>query len=172
MNVSGKAIGAGGQGFSAEFRIEGLDETLAALRSLDRDVYAGLVRGMKTIGELIAADADAGAPLDAKGGYGSRMTMRGNRVGVKVFAKAGSVAGRNAAIFEFAGTRMQSRMGGPITAQGAAMVRWLDGFDKPGRFLWGAWDKNKGRAEMQIRALMAEAERVCQERLRAAGEAF
>ena len=67
---------------------------------------------------------------------------------------------------------MQSRMGGPITPQGAAMVRWLDGFNKPGRFLWGAWDKNKGRAEMQIRALMAEAERVCQERLRAAGEAF
>lgn len=172
MNVSGKAIGAGGTGFSAEFRIDGLEETLAALRFLDRDVYAGLIRGMKTIGNLIAQEADAGAPPDAKGGYVTRMTVRGDKVGVKVAARAGSLAGRNAAIFEFAGTRMQARLGGPITGQGAAMVRWLDGFGKPGRFLWGAWDANKDRAELQIRNLMAEAERICQGRLSAAGEGF
>ena len=172
MNVSGKVVGGGGTGFSAEIRIDGLEETLAALRMLDRDVYAGLIRGLKTVGDLLVVDADAGAPLDAKGGYGARMSVRGKKVGVKVFAKAGSVAGKNAAIFEFAGTRMESRSGGPITSQGAAMVRWLNGYGKPGRFLWGAWDKNKDRAENQIRVLMAQAEKLCQDRLSAAGEAF
>jgi hypothetical protein len=170
--ISGKTIGGGGTGFSAEFRIEGLEETLAALRALDRDIYAGLIRGLKTVGDLLVVDADAAAPPQAKGGYGARVTVRGKKVGVKVFARAGSDAGRAAAIFEFAGTRMQSRLGGPITAQGAAMVRWLDGFGKPGRFLWASWDKSKDRAEAQIRVMMAQAERICQERLTAAGEAF
>lgn len=171
MNIGTKAT-AGEKGFSAEFRIEGLEETLAALRALDRDIYAGLVRGMKTIGNLVADAADASAPPEAKGGYVTRMSLRGKKVGVKVAARAGCQAGRNAAIFEFAGTRMQSRLGGPMTPQGAAMVRWLDGFGKPGRFLWHAWDQNKDRAELQIRNLMGEAERLCQERLNAAGEAF
>jgi hypothetical protein len=172
VRVSGKVVGAGETGFSAEIRIDGLEETLAALRMLDRDIYAGLVRGLKTVGDLLVVDADAAAPPDAKGGYGARMTVRGKKVGVKVFAKAGSQAGRNAAIFEFAGTRGQSRLGGPITGQGAAMVRWLDGYGKPGRFLWGAWDRNKERAENQIRVMMAQAEKLCQDRLAAAGEAF
>jgi hypothetical protein len=171
VNIGTKAT-AGERGFSAEFRIEGLEETLAALRALDRDVYAGLIRGMKTIGNLVAQAADDAAPPSAKGGYVTRMSLRGKKVGVKVAARAGSVAGRNAAIFEFAGTRMQSKAGGPITGQGAAMVRWLDGYGKPGRFLWHSWDENKDRAELQIRNLMAEAERICQDRLNAAGEAF
>jgi hypothetical protein len=170
--ISGKVIGAGTTGFSAEFRIEGLEETLAALCALDRDIYAGLIRALKTVGDLLAADADAAAPLGAKGGYFTRMSVRGQKVGVKVGARAGSVAGRNAAIFEFAGTRMQSRLGGPITGQGAAMVSWLDGFGKPGRFLWASWDKSKDRAEVQIRTMMSQAERICRERLNAAGEAF
>ena len=67
---------------------------------------------------------------------------------------------------------MQSRLGGPITGQGAAMVRWLDGYGKPGRFLWGSWDHTKMRAEAAVKGAMAEAERVVQERLNAVGEAF
>jgi hypothetical protein len=168
--VSGKVVGAGGTGFSAEVRIEGLEETVAALRALAPEVQRGFLRSLKTVGDALKADADAAAPAHAKGGYVVKLKQRGKQVGVKVAARAGSTAGRNAAIFEFAGARGLSKTGGPITGQGAAMVRWLDGYGRPGRFLWGSWDRHKAEAEAAVRGAMAEAERIIQEKLAAAGE--
>ena len=105
--ISNKAL-AGGTGFSAEFRIDGLEETLAALRMLDRDVYAGLVRGLRP---LVSARRRRRRRRSARrqGRLLHAHDHARQERGVKVGARAGSVAGRNAAIFEFAGTRGQSR---------------------------------------------------------------
>jgi hypothetical protein len=170
--ISSKVVGVGRGGFSAELRVDGLEETMAALRALAPEVDKGFKRKFRLIGTRLAGEAEGMSPVNAHGGYGSRLTIRGKRVGLKIFAKAGSPAGKNAAIFEFAGTRMQSKDGGPITGQGAAMVRWLDGYAKPGRFLWYAWDSNREVVRSEIADAMLEVERVVQEKLDAAGETY
>ena len=76
----------------------------------------------------------------------------------------------NAAVFEFAGTRMMAKGGkGPITPQGAAMVTWLNGFARPGRFLWGAWDAQAPVFEGELKSSMATAEKELQAKLNESG---
>lgn len=163
-----KVVGAGGKGYSAEIRITGLEETIAALRSLAPDVLKRLNREMRGIGRLIASDAARSAPPGHTLIYRVRMRQRGKKAGMSVMA-----VDRDTAIFEFAGTKMRNRAGnGPPTPQGLAMINWLNGFGSPGRFLWDSWDRNKDRIEASIRESMAGAERELQERLNAAGEVF
>ena len=165
--VSGQVTGAGGKGFSAEIRIDGLEETLAALRALAPDVEKRMQRTIKEAAQNVASAASGTGPPGHPMSYRIQSSRRGKNVGMKIRA-----ADAESAIFEFAGTKMLSRTGGPITPQGAAMVRWLDGFGKPGRFLWQAWDDHKDAFEAVLKDQMAEAERVVQERLTAAGETF
>jgi hypothetical protein len=170
VNTSGKAIGAGGKGFSAEIRVEGLEQTIAALRSLEPDV---LKRMNKTLKDAARGITSGAASSFASTGHGPgryvvRQTSRGKKTGIRIMA-----GGKEEAIFEFAGTKMSNKSGkGPITAQGAAMVRWLDGFGKPGRFLWAEFDQRRDVFEAELKSAMADAERELQASLNAAGEVF
>jgi hypothetical protein len=166
-SYSGKATGAKGKGFSAEIRVEGLEATIAALRALAPDVLKRLQKEIKNSVRHVAAAAATRGPSGHPLKYAVRSSMRGKKTGMRVIA-----ADRDTSIFEFAGTKGLSRSGGPITPQGAAMVRWLDGFGKPGRFLWGAWDESKDDVEADIKRAMGEAEHELQDHLNAAGETF
>ncbi len=165
--MSGKATGDNGRGYSAEIQINGLGDTVAALRSLAPDVLKRLRRRLKSLVSKIGSEAGGFGPPGHQLSYVVRESTRGKRVGMKL-----SAANAETAIFENAGTRMRSKSGGEITPQGAAMVRWLDAFGRPGRFMWEAWDRNKAETEAEIRAEMAAAERELQARLNAAGEVF
>lgn len=166
-SYSSKATGKSGKGFSSEIRVEGLEETIAALRALEPDV---LKRTQATIRKAvmdIGVAASSRGPSGHKLSYRVRTSARGKRAGMSIRA-----LDRDTAIFEFAGSKGLSRSGGPITPQGAAMVRWLDGFGQPGRFLWQAWDEHKDAFEAELKRAMGEAERELQAHLNAAGEVF
>lgn len=168
-SYSGKVTGSGGKGFSAELRVSGLDETIAALRALEPLLLKEMQAEMKRAAGKVASGASRSF---ARTGHGSgeykvRSSARGKRTGMRVTA-----AGKEEAIFELAGTKMRSRSGGPITPQGAAMVRWLDGFGKPGRFLWDTWNEQKTVFERDLKAAIDGAEHELQARLDAAGERY
>lgn len=165
-STSGK-VTAGRKGFSAEIRIEGLEDTIAALRALEPDVLKRLNRTLRTAANKVASEAAGAGVSGHKMSYRVTNRQRGKKAGMSIIA-----ADRDTAIFEFAGSLMRSRDGGPITPQGAGMVRWLDEFGKPGRFLWAAWDSQKVRFEADVSSAMAEAERELQAHLNAAGEGF
>lgn len=165
--ISGKVTGAGGSGFSSEIRIEGLEQTIAALRAIEPEALKVLQKEITEALNKVKAAASGSAPPPATGQYVIRRSLRGRRAGARLMA-----AEKWTAVFEFAGTRMRSRTGGPITPQGAAMVRWLDGFGKPGRFLWAAWDANKVAFEAELKAAFDKAEATLQRKLNAAGEVF
>lgn len=165
--VSGKVTGAGGKGFSAEIRIEGYEETIAALRSLEPDVQKRMLREIKAQVEAVGAAASGSGPSGHSLMYKVRTRRGGKKAGMSLVA-----VDRDTAIFEFAGTKNLSRTGGPITPQGAAMVKWLDGFGKPGRFMWAAWDARKESFEAEITRQMKAAEELVQSKLSAAGEVF
>jgi len=165
--MSGKVIGAKGRGLSAEISIDGLEATLGALRGLEPDVLKRLQAELRAAVRSVGVAATAAGPPGHTLTYTVRSSQRGKRAGMKIIA-----ADRDTAIFEFAGTKGLSRIGGPITPQGAAMVKWLDGFGKPGRFLWGAWDKEKDVVDAHVRGAMASAEHELQAHLNAAGETF
>lgn len=164
--ISSKVSGSGRTGFSAELRIDGLEETIAALKALEPEVLKAM---QKEIREAVTDVARKASTSFARTGHGAgdyrvRSQSRGKRTGMSVKA-----AGKEEAIFELAGTKGRSRTRGPITPQGAAMVRWLDRFAKPGRFLWSAFDAQKGELAIQVEKSIREAEHVIQRRLDAAG---
>jgi hypothetical protein len=167
-NYSGKATGAGGRGFSAEIRVEGLAETIAALRLVEPEALKVLKSTMRKAGLRVAANAHGRfAATGHPGGVykvEQKLSSR-TKPGLRVFA-----TDYNAAVFEFAGTRMAAKGGkGPITPQGAAMVAWLQHFAKPGRFLWGAWDAQAPVFEAELKSAMATAEQGLQAKLDAVG---
>ena len=167
-SYSGKATGTGGRGFSAEIRVEGLEQTIAVMRSIAPEALKVLTSTMRKAGSRVAASAHGrfAATGHPGGSYIVRQSLLSrSRPGMRVIA-----TDYNAAVFEFAGTRMMAKGGsGPITPQGAAMVAWLQGFAKPGRFLWGAWDAQKGVFEAELKSDMATAEKVLQAKLDASG---
>lgn len=166
-STSGKVTGAGGRGFSAEIRIEGLEDTIGALRALEPDVLKALRSEIKEAIRDVGREASSAGPPGHSLKYYVRDSIRGKRVGARLGADD-----RDTSIFEFAGTRMRSRAGGPITPQGAAMVRWLEGFGSPGRFMWAAWDRRRSVFEAELKAAIGRAERTLQDRLDRAGEVF
>lgn len=166
-SYGGKATGAKGKGFSAEIRVDGLEETIAALRALEPDVLKRMQKTIRAAAAVVARAAGVGGPAGHSRKYRMRQTSRGKRAGMRIMA-----ADKETAIFEFAGTKGLSRSGGPITPQGAAMVKWLDGFGKPGRFLWQAWDEHKDAFEAELKSAMGEAEHALQVHLDAAGESY
>jgi hypothetical protein len=169
-SYSGKVSSSSGRGLSPEIRVEGLEETLAALRALEPDLLKRMNKRIRAALTKVGARADARLPRGKKAGrrYTIRTSSRGKRTGMRLVA-----TDKYAAMFEFAGTKGLSRTGGPITAQGAAMVKWLDrDFGKPGRFLWDAWDKDKAGFEREMRTAIDEAEHELQRHLDAAGEAY
>ena len=155
-SYSGKVSG-GGRGFSSEIRVTGIEDTVAALRRLEPDVLRAMQREIREALTKVKAAAAGSAPAPALGTYVIRSSMRGKKAGMRLMA-----GDKYTAIFEF----------GPITPQGAAMVRWLDGFGAPGRFLWAAWDARKGEFEAELKAAIGKAERELQSALGRAGEAF
>lgn len=168
-SYSGKVVGgkSGKHGFSAEIRVDGLEETIAALRALEPDVFKRMNKVIRQAVVSVGAAASSRGPSGHPLSYRVRTSSRGKRVGMSIRA-----ADKETAIFEFAGTKGRSRSGGPITPQGAQMVRWLDGFGKPGRFMWAAWDEKKDAFEAELKRAMGEAERELQAHLTAAGEVF
>ena len=166
-DFGGKVTGGGGRGFSSEIRVTGIEDTIAALRKLEPDVLKAMQKEIRQALSKVKAAAAGSPPPPALGSYVIRASARGKKTGMRLIA-----TDKYSAIFEFAGTRMRSRDGGPITPQGAAMVRWLDGFGKPGRFLWAAWDAHKGEFEAELKAAIAKAEAELHASLDRAGEAF
>ena len=167
-SYSGKVTGTGGGGFSSEIRVEGLEATIAALRSLEPDVLKTMQREIRAALTKVRGAAAGSPPAPALGQYAIRSSARGKRVGMRLAA-----VDKYSAVFEFAGTRNMDAAGtGPITPQGAAMVRWLDGFGRPGRFLWGAWDANRAGFEADMKAAIERAEAALQASLGRAGEVF
>jgi len=164
---SGKVTGAGGKGFSAEIRVEGLEQTIAALRALEPEALKRMNKTIRASLTKVKSSASASGPSGHPMSYRIRASSRGKRTGMSLRA-----ADKETSIFEFAGSRMRSRSGGPITPQGAAMVKWLDGFGKPGRFMWDAWDKHKTAFESDLKGAIAEAEHAVQAKLDAAGEGW
>ena len=163
MTVSGKSH----RGPSSEIRLEGLEETLAALRALEPDVLKRLQKTIRGSLDKVKRAASGSGPSGHPMRYTTRTSTRGKRAGMRLVARD-----KETAIFEFAGAKGLSRSGGAITPQGAAMVKWLEGFGKPGRFLWQAWDQHKDVFERELKAAMADAEHELQAHLDAAGEAF
>lgn len=151
----------------SEIRIEGLEDTLAALRALEPDVLKRMQKTIRAALAKVKSGASSGAPPGHPMSYSIRTSSRGKRTGMRLVA-----ADAETAIFEFAGSKGLSRSGGAITPQGAAMVRWLDGFGKPGRFMWQAWDEHKDAFERERKAAMTDAEHDLQAHLNAAGEVF
>lgn len=162
---SDKVSGAGGRGFSAEIRIEGLEQTLGVLRAIEPEVLKRLQAQIKESAEKVTKGAAMEFAMTGHGmgTYKMRNTTRGKKTGLRIFAK-----GKDEAIFEFAGTR-----GGPYTPQGAGLVDWLSRrFGKPGRFLWNEWDRQKAEFERDLRSAMDEAEAHIQSHLNAIGETY
>jgi len=165
---SSKITTSEGRGLSSEIRVEGLDSTLAALRAFQPDVLKAMNERIRAALTRVMRRADSSGPEQVKGGYVIRSSSRGKRAGMRIVAQS-----RDAAIFEFAGTRGLSRMGGPITPQGAAMVRWLDrDFGKPGRILWAAWDREEAATLREVKDAIHDAERQLQRHLDATGVGY
>ena len=164
---SGKVTGASGKGFSADIRVEGLEQTIAALRALEPEALKRMNKTIRASLTKVKSAASASGPPGHRMSYRIRASSRGKRTGMSLRA-----ADKETSIFEFAGTKGRSRSGGPITPQGAAMVKWLDGFGKPGRFMWDAWDKHKSVFERDLKAAIGEAEHAVQAKLDAAGERY
>lgn len=165
--MSGKLTSAGGRGLSAEIRLDGLEETFGVLRAVEPEAQKELGKEFRAIAAPVAAGASAAAPPGHTLKYRTQITWRGRKAGMRIRA-----ADRDTAIFEFAGTVGQSRSGGEITPQGAAMVAWLNTFGSPGRFLWASWDQRKADIEAQIRAAMARVEKRLQSRLDGLGVSY
>ena|GEM_PF-1412886 len=166
-SYSGKVTGASGQGFSAEVRVEGLEQTIAALRALEPEALKRMNKTIRASLTKVKNAASASGPPGHRMSYRIRASSRGKRVGMRLMA-----ADKETSIFEFAGAKGRSRSGGPITPQGAAMVKWLDGFGKPGRFMWQAWDEHKAAFERDLKGAIGDAEHVIQAKLDAAGEGW
>ena len=155
----------------AEVQITGLEETLRALKAFEPDVFKRTTKTIRVSLTKVKTVADfhlrmAGHRSGAN--YSVRMRNSGRRTGGRVLAVS-----KDASIFEFAGSKGRSKTGGPITPQGAAMVRWLErDFGKPGRFLWDSWDLQKVALDKELRATVADSEHELQQRLDAAGERY
>ncbi len=158
-SVSAQANGA----WEVRLQIDGVTNTVRALRNLAPDLSKCLRSQLRVAGNRIAMFADASLSSlpgvhgdDVSGAYKVRERTKRGKFQVSVYA-----AKRDAAIFEFAG---KVNAGGK-TPQGAAMIRWLDGTAKPGRFLWHAWDEIGGEVQAAMLADVRAAEAELQARL-------
>lgn len=157
-----------GRGFSAEVRIEGLEETVAALRAFEPDALKAMQKEIREEAWKVARLATSRfSRTGHSGSYAVRSSYRGKRTGMSIRA-----VDKETSIFEFAGTKGRSRTGGPITPQGMAMIRWLYTFGRPGRFLWGAYDATKDEFNAQLKRSIDKAERELQRHLDSVGEAY
>ena len=167
--MNGK-VTAGGKGFSAEIRVEGLKETMAALKTFEPEVYKALRKSIRT--ELKRVEGLAGRI----GGGSYKVTMKdaGKRPGGGVTGIPGnkqhlndwSAPATRAVIMEFA------RRG--KTPQAQSMIdSYQARYGSPGRMLWRAWDSGLGDEVLRnIDEAIRDAETTLQARLESAGEAF
>lgn len=151
--MDGKVTNAGGRGFSAEMRVEGLEATMRAIRELDKKVNRAMLKQIRAELKRLAS----GASGRYGGNYKIRMRNTGNNPGGSVTAVIGPKATKNdwsapatrAVIFEFA------KNGKTPQAQG--MIDFFQSyFGAPGRFLWAEWDTiGKGVLENIEKAIRA-----------------
>jgi len=155
----------------AEIQIEGLEETLKALRGFEPDILKRLNKTIRSSLTNVAKVAEMSIRETGHGkgrNYSVRMRSTGRRTGGRILALT-----KEAAMFEFAGTkRSNAKRSGPITPQGAAMVRWLGGFGAPGRFLWDSYDLQAHATDRDIRKSIDDAEHELQRHLDGIGEAY
>lgn len=161
-------------------KIEGIEATVAAMKKFEPEMYKRMKVRLRMAGREVSNLANARAPRIAQGGFGTKISDHGRSVGMVVYARAGSKAGMNAAIFEFAknagaasasmksgklkiirkrfasGPSGGSRPGGP---QGAAMVSWLSSdYGQPGRFLWQAWGLKRASVIAEVEGIWRQGE--------------
>lgn len=141
--------------YETEIKIKNLDAVTLGLKKIEPDALKRMKRELRKAGNEVASLANARAPLSAQGGFGTRVTEHGKNTGMKVFAKGGKdPAGKNAAIFEFAG-----KPGNVKVSQGRALIGWLNGgYGTPGRFLWAAWGAKKTAVLAEVERVMRQAE--------------
>lgn len=143
--------------YDVQMKVDNFDGVMMALRQLDKDGWKRTRARFRTAGKKVSSLANAREPRNAVGGIGVTVKDYGHLPGMRIFARGGSKTGKNAAIFEFAGTRSRGK-----TPQGKAMIEWLDGYGRPGRFLWAAWDAKSAEVMADVREAWDEAEKLAQ----------
>lgn len=153
-------------------RLEGMSETMNALRAFEPEVYKQLTKLVRSSVNRVKQGAQAI--------YGGKYVVRTSYVGKRPSGSVTAIMGAKkspndwsdpatkAVVFEFAGTRSSG-----ATPQMKGALRFFDTFyGRPGRFLWSAYDSIKGDIERDLKNGMATAERELQRRLDSAGEGF
>lgn len=164
-----KVVGSSGKGYSAEVRVEGLKETMAALKAFEPEIYKALRKQIREELKRLAS----GASSRYGGNYAVSIRDTGKRAGGAVYARMPARSSMNdwsapatrAVIMEFA------KNGKTPQAQG--MIDFFQSyFGSPGRFLWAEWDEVKSDVMTNIEGAIRDAERTLQERLDAAGVSY
>jgi len=158
---------------SLEIAINGLDQTVAALKAFEPDLLKSMNREIRGIVNVLKGAAEAKYSATGGGaGYAIRSSSRGKKVGMRVMAinstgssgSAWSTEGRLSAILEFYGKA------GSKSQQAQTCTATLNArYGAPGRFLWSAWDEQKGSAVPAIEAAVHKAETQLQASLDAQG---
>lgn len=170
--ISRKVVGQSGKGFSAELRVEGVAETIQALRAFEPEVYKSLRKSIKA--ELTRVQR--GATGRYGGIYKTSMRNTGRSAGGAVTAVMGPQLNKNdwsapatkAVIFEFA------EKGKTPQAQ-ATVNTFKELFGRgpnKGKFLWAEWDSISDSVLANIELGIRDAEATLQKNLDSAGEAF
>jgi hypothetical protein len=151
--------------YETEVKVEHFEATALALRKFEPGALKRMKSSLRKAGKQVSNLANARAPLAAQGGFGVKITERGKSAGMKVYARAGSKLGKNAAIFEFAG-----KPGNVVKPQGRAMIDWLSGYyGSPGRFMWSAWGLKKATVLAEVEGIWKTAESELQAAMDRAG---
>lgn len=156
---------------SSNIQINGVKETVEALRAFEPELRKRLNKEIRAALNLVKHGAESRYPkgawrikISTKNILGSITTQAGTRE--KVWGN--SSAGVRAAIFEFAGSVQEGR-----TPQAKAMIASLNArYGGTGRFLWDAWDDNARAVLTDIKLSVEAAERDLQASLDAAGESY
>jgi len=158
---------------AANIRIDGVRETVAALKAFTPEVEAQLDYEIKEALERVHTATQANYPKGAWVVGRSRKRLLGY-----IAARAGGgkstkswgkgPAGRRAAIFEFIGSQYAG-----TRPQVLGLIASLnERYGQPGRFLWAAWEQIGARVLEDIEAAVKGAEAALQAQLDAAGETY
>lgn len=147
--------------------IQGLDDTVNALRLFSPDLLAELGDEMREIMREVADGAIVRFPIGPNR-WGEGHGVAGYKVrktrGSQMFDRIGYTAynaNKSAAITEFAG-----RVSAGKTTRGQSLIRSLNArYGTAGRFLWASWDERAAAALTRLRAAVAVVEAEFESRL-------
>jgi hypothetical protein len=148
-------------------RIEGLDNTIKALRYLEPEIFKELRGAVQKAAKTTAAAASA---LRPGARYKTSFRASGKFPGGRIIGQMGAQSSRNdwsdpatrSVIFEFAKT-------GRTPQSAAAIDSFQSRYGSPGRFLWEAWDRQEDTYLSDVNAAVDKAAAAIQRRLETVG---